>query len=61
MDIEVFLATFPTNRRIMDASIELMVSILKAVEDTIGFFITHQGWFVPRRPHLVAVIKAIFT
>jgi hypothetical protein len=42
-DIEVFLAVFPDDRRIRDAAIELVVSVMKAIEDAIGFFLSSQG------------------
>ena len=42
-DIEVFLTLYPDRQRIRDASIDLVVSIMKAVEDVIGFFLSSQG------------------
>jgi hypothetical protein len=42
-DIEIFFAIFPKDEPIKEASIELVVSILKAIEDAIGFFIKSQG------------------
>jgi hypothetical protein len=42
-DIEVFLGLFPDDKKIRDASIALVVSVMKAVEDAIGFFLSSQG------------------
>ena len=42
-DIEVFLMLHPDRQKIRDASIELVVSIMKAAEDVIGFFTSSQG------------------
>ncbi|KAH6608458.1 hypothetical protein Trco_001804 [Trichoderma cornu-damae] len=41
-DVEVFLITFPDMSKIQDAAVSLVVSVMKAVEDAIGFFISHQ-------------------
>ncbi|KAK3357820.1 hypothetical protein B0T25DRAFT_567070 [Lasiosphaeria hispida] len=41
-DIEVFLATFPDKDKLREASITLVVSVMKAVEDAIGFFLSNQ-------------------
>ncbi|EFX02414.1 hypothetical protein CMQ_2463 [Grosmannia clavigera kw1407] len=42
-DIEVFLGTYPKDENIKKASVDLVVAILKAVEDAIGFFTKHSG------------------
>lgn len=49
-NIEVFFSIFPKDEPIKEASIELVVSILKAVEDAIGFFISKQSEFTARSP-----------
>jgi hypothetical protein len=41
--IEFFMDTFPEDARIKEASIDLVASILKAIEDAIGFFTSGQG------------------
>lgn len=46
-DIELFLATFPEDENIKKASVNLVVATLKAIEDTIGFFIQNSGKIVP--------------
>lgn len=42
-DIEVFLATFPKDESINKASIRLVVAIMKAIEDAIGFYVKHTS------------------
>jgi hypothetical protein len=42
-DVELFLATFPEDENIKKGSVELVVATLKAIEDTIGFFIQHRS------------------
>lgn len=37
--IELFLATFPRDPDVQEASMELIASTLKAIEDVIGFFL----------------------
>ncbi|KAF8861121.1 hypothetical protein BDZ45DRAFT_740720 [Acephala macrosclerotiorum] len=41
-NIEVFFAIFPQDEPMKEASIMLVVAILKAIEDAIGFFISKQ-------------------
>ncbi|KAF3062870.1 hypothetical protein CFAM422_010313 [Trichoderma lentiforme] len=41
-DIEFFLVTFPEDQHISSASLDLTVSILLAIEQTIGFFISNR-------------------
>lgn len=41
--IELFLATFPEDPTIREASIELIAATLKAIEDVIGFFLESNG------------------
>ncbi|KAL9477451.1 hypothetical protein ACSS6W_007292 [Trichoderma asperelloides] len=41
-DVEVFLITFPDMSKIKDAAVSLVVSVLKAIEDAIGFFLSNQ-------------------
>ncbi|PYH64406.1 uncharacterized protein BO88DRAFT_408554 [Aspergillus vadensis CBS 113365] len=40
--IEFFLATFPRDPKIRSTSVDLVVAILKAIEDAIEFFLSHQ-------------------
>ncbi|GLA40583.1 hypothetical protein AnigIFM63309_008417 [Aspergillus niger] len=40
--IEFFLATFPRDPKIRSTSVDLVVAILKAIEDAIGFFLSPQ-------------------
>lgn len=42
-DVELFLATFPEDENIKKASVDLVVATLKAIEDTVGFFISHSS------------------
>ncbi|KAK0716567.1 hypothetical protein B0T21DRAFT_454341 [Apiosordaria backusii] len=42
-DIEVFLATFPEDDKIKEASIGLVVATFVAIEETIVFFLSHQA------------------
>ncbi|KAK4185102.1 hypothetical protein QBC35DRAFT_29935 [Podospora australis] len=42
-DIELFLATFPGDEKVREASIDLVVSVFSAIEETIGFFLMHQA------------------
>ncbi|RFU80454.1 hypothetical protein TARUN_1747 [Trichoderma arundinaceum] len=42
-DVEVFLITFPDMDKIKDAATTLVVSVMKAIEDAIGFFLSHQA------------------
>lgn len=44
-DIEFFLVTFPEDQHISSASLDLTVSILLAIEQTIGFFISNRCKF----------------
>lgn len=41
--IELFLATFPKDTAIREASIELIAATLKAIENVIGFFLESNG------------------
>ncbi|KAL7950496.1 hypothetical protein V8C42DRAFT_122389 [Trichoderma barbatum] len=41
-DAEVYLITFPDSSKIKDATISLVVSVMKAIEDAIGFFLSKQ-------------------
>ncbi|KAK0659195.1 hypothetical protein QBC41DRAFT_351210 [Cercophora samala] len=41
-DIDVFLATFPEDEKIREASIALVVATFVAIEETILFFLSHQ-------------------
>lgn len=41
--IELFLATFPRDTAIREASIELIAATLKAIENVIGFFLESNG------------------
>ncbi|UKZ53156.1 hypothetical protein TrVGV298_006948 [Trichoderma virens] len=41
-DIEFFLVTFPDDHNISNASLDLTVTILLAIEQTIGFFISNR-------------------
>lgn len=43
--IELFLATFPRDTAIREASIELIAATLKAIENVIGFFLESNGEF----------------
>ncbi|KAM0263544.1 hypothetical protein ACHAQJ_001163 [Trichoderma viride] len=42
-DVEVFLITFPDMSKIKDAAVSLVVSVMKAIEDAIGFFLSNQA------------------
>ncbi|KAI2606539.1 hypothetical protein GGR54DRAFT_436977 [Hypoxylon sp. NC1633] len=42
-DIELFLVVFPTEKNVLEAGIELVVSILTAVERLIGFYLKPRG------------------
>jgi hypothetical protein len=44
-DVEVFLITFPDMSKIKDAAVSLVVSVMKAIEDAIGFFLSNQSMF----------------
>lgn len=41
--IEVFLATFPKDPAIKEASVQLIAATIKAIEDVIGFFLESNG------------------
>lgn len=41
--IELFLATFPRDTAIREASIELIAATLKTIENVIGFFLESNG------------------
>lgn len=41
-DIEVFLGTFHKDTNIINASVELITTILDAIEKAIGFFISNE-------------------
>lgn len=45
-DVEVFLITFPDMSKVKDAAVSLVVSVMKAIEDAIGFFISNQSTFM---------------
>ena len=45
-DIEIFLATFPEDPNIKKSAVESVSATLKAVENTIGSFLTNSGKFV---------------
>lgn len=45
--IELFLATFPKDPDIREASTELIASTLKAIEDVIGFFLEGKSEYNP--------------
>lgn len=42
-NIERFLASFPKDSAIEEASVELIAATLKAIEDAIGFFLESSG------------------
>jgi hypothetical protein len=42
-EVEVLLATFEDDENIKIASIKLLTTLLKAIEDSIGFFLSNQG------------------
>lgn len=44
-NIEFFLVTFPDDYNISNASLDLTVAILLAIEQTIGFFISNRREF----------------
>jgi len=44
-NIEFFLSTYPDDEIIKERSIELVTSILKDIEDAIGFFTSSPGKF----------------
>jgi len=44
-NIEFFLSTYPDNEIIEERSIDLVTSILKGIEDAIGFFTSSPGKF----------------
>ncbi|OTA08542.1 hypothetical protein A9Z42_0002450 [Trichoderma parareesei] len=39
---EVYVITFPDSSRIKDSTISLVVAVMKAIEDAIGFFLSNQ-------------------
>ncbi|KAL6858457.1 hypothetical protein J3F83DRAFT_750862 [Trichoderma novae-zelandiae] len=41
-DAEVYVITFPDSNRIKDSTISLVVAVMKAIEDGIGFFLSRQ-------------------
>lgn len=41
--VEIFLATFPGDENITEASVKLVACILKAVEGAIVYFLSHTG------------------
>lgn len=41
-DVELFLGDFPGDPHIKNASLELTVTVLTALEQAIGFFISHE-------------------
>jgi hypothetical protein len=45
--IELFLATFPKDLAIQEASVELVAATLTAIEDVIGFFLESNGEYIP--------------
>lgn len=53
-DVEVFLITFPDMSKVKDAAVSLVVSVMKAIEDAIGFFISNQSMFMCRHEKLHA-------
>jgi hypothetical protein len=44
-NMEFFLETFPEDHNISNASLDLTVAILLAIEQTISFFISHRCEF----------------
>lgn len=40
-DVELFLGTFPNDKNIVNASVDLTVATLKGIELAIGFFISN--------------------
>lgn len=49
--IETFLATFPKDPNVENASLGLVAAIFKAVEDAIGFFVESDSALNhPKRP-----------
>ena len=42
-DIESYLAIFPNDNNIINASVDLVVATLKAIEDLIGYYTRHLG------------------
>lgn len=42
-DIEIFLAVFQGDDNIIEASVDLLATTLRAVENTMAFFLSHQG------------------
>lgn len=56
-DIELFLATFPKDDAVEEASIQLIATTLKAIEDAIGFFLEKSGEFqVPDSTFLTLLV-----
>jgi hypothetical protein len=52
-DIETFFATFPGDENIKKASVDLIVSTLKAIEDVIRYYAkNHSELRNPTRPFL---------
>lgn len=49
--IELFLATFPDDPNVEKSAIELVATLLRAVENTIGFFLTSSGEFNMTAPY----------
>ncbi|OPB39339.1 hypothetical protein A0O28_0050450 [Trichoderma guizhouense] len=43
-DAEVYLITFPDSNRVKDATISLVVTVMKAIEDAIVFFLSKQRY-----------------
>lgn len=52
VDIEVYLIVFSEVQSISDAAINLGVSILKSIEEVIGYYIQHIGAFPIVTPSL---------
>lgn len=42
-NVEIFFSIFPKDEPIKEASIELVISTFKAIEDAISFFISKQS------------------
>lgn len=42
-DVEILLSVFPDDPSVVNASVDLIVTVLRAVETAIGFFLEHRG------------------
>ena len=48
-DIEIFLATFPEDPKIIKSAVELVATTLLAIENTIGFFLSNDCEYISHR------------